>query len=266
MRVRGIGRFGRAVASALGAVLVTAGLVGVGAGPASAIVGGTDAPAGAYPYQVLLHSRVSGGWQPGCGGSVIGERWVLTAAHCLENARADRMRVVVGSNTIDPTGTAYGVQEVIRHENYNGNAAGVPNDIGLLKLSTPIVYTPLVQPIALPDPLAYPGGSATVTGWGKLSSDGPRPNTLQQATVTILPLAECQLRWLGQNITTGHVCTFDKATGLTPCEGDSGSPLAQNGRVLGIVSWGHSVCSNRFPAVYTNVAAHRPWITAKTGI
>ncbi|MFE3072556.1 serine protease [Streptomyces sp. NPDC059247] len=151
-------------------------------------------------------------------------------------------------------------------ENHNGNAAGSPNDIGVLKLSNPLVYTPQIQPIALPDPPAYPTGGATLTGWGRLSGNGEKPNTLQHATVTLLTLAECRLRWLGRNINAGHLCTLDRTPPVSGCEGDSGGPLAQNGRVVGIVSWGTTTCGGAYPSVYTNVAAHRTWITGKMGI
>ncbi|MFB6830702.1 serine protease [Streptomyces hydrogenans] len=260
------GRLKRLLVSVAGTVLAAAGLMAGGTGTAAAVVGGTVASAGAYPYQVELWKRTStGDWHPFCGGSIIGDRWILTAAHCAEATTAERMIVTAGSNTLDPAGTIYRVQEAVRHQDYNGDAAGSPNDIGLLKLSTPIAYTPLVQPIALPEPAAYPGGTATLTGWGRTSGNGEASNTLQQANVTVLTVAECQVRWSGQKINTNHVCTYDKGTGVSACLGDSGGPLAQNGRVIGIVSWGHSVCSGVYPSVHTNVAAYRSWITTKTG-
>ncbi|MFE5884360.1 serine protease [Streptomyces hydrogenans] len=262
---RGRGRFGPA-ASVLGAMVLAAGLTAGGTGTATAVVGGTDATAGAYPYQAALMKQGPAGWQQICGGSIIGDRWILTAAHCVEGTAADRMAVGVGTHTLDSGGTAYRVQEAIRHQDYNGNAAGSPNDIALLKLTTPLTYTPLVQPIALPDPLAYPSGTATLTGWGYVNGNGTDTSVLQQATPTLLAVADCQTRWMGQNITAKHLCTYDKGSGVTACEGDSGGPLAQNGRVIGIVSWGTTNCSGQYPSVYTNVAAYRTWITTKTGI
>ncbi|MFD9065850.1 S1 family serine peptidase [Kitasatospora purpeofusca] len=257
----------QALAGLLGAVLAAAGLIGGTAGTADAVVGGTAAPAGAYPYQVSVQAQDADAWQPVCGGSIIDQRWVLTAAHCLGGTAGNRLRIAVGSNTLAPGGTLYPVQEAIGHEDHNGNAAGIPNDIGLLKLGTPITYPPLAQPIALPDASsAYPTGTATLTGKGRTSGSGQGPNTLQQATVTLLTVADCQARWIGQNINANHLCTYDKGSGISTCKGDSGGPLTQNGRLIGIISWGVTTCSGTYPSVYTNVSTYRAWITTKAGL
>ncbi|MEU5216789.1 serine protease [Streptomyces sp. NPDC020807] len=261
--VRGRDRLRRVLGSMLGAALTAAGLLGTTAAPAAAVVGGTDAPAGAYPYVVSLQMQSRNGWYPGCGGSIIGQQWVLTAAHCLTG---EPMRVVAGANTLNPAGTTHQVLTAIRHENYNGNANGAPNDIAVLQLATPITYTPQIQPIALPLLPDLLGGTATVTGWGHTTGGGTASNTLQQATVTVLTVGECQLRWPGQNINLTHVCTYDKGSGISACAGDSGGPLAQNGRLIGVVSWGGVTCSGNLPSVYTNTGAYRTWITTKTGI
>jgi secreted trypsin-like serine protease len=236
--------------------------------PVALVVGGNDAPAGAYPYQVSVQIRSGNSWYHICGGSIIGERWVLTAAHCLNKTSVDLMRVSVGANTLTPGGTVYPVMAQISHEGYDANAPAVPHDIGLLKLSTSITYTPLVQPIALPNLPYLADGKATLTGWGLLSGGGSSPaNALQHATVTVLPMADCRVRWPGFGLDpVNQLCTFDREPPLAPCEGDSGGPLAREGQVIGIVSWGVKTCSGKYPSVYTNVGAYRTWITGWTGI
>ncbi|MEU3601248.1 serine protease [Streptomyces sp. NPDC006798] len=236
--------------------------------PGTQVVGGSDAPDGAYPYQVSLQARYSTGWYHICGGSIIGARWVLTAAHCLESTAGD-LRVYAGANNLplQYLGEFRNVQETIRHEGYNGSAAGLPNDIALLKLSEPYYFTPKIQPIALPDLPDLLGGSAILTGWGRTTAGGPRADILQHATVSVLPVASCRLRWPDGNLSlVNHLCTFDRGSGISACQGDSGGPLARNGRVIGIVSWGVSNCSGNYPSVYTNTGAYRSWINAKTGI
>ncbi|MFD3650006.1 trypsin-like serine protease [Streptomyces cyaneofuscatus] len=107
--------------------------------PSTQVAGGTDAADSAYPYQVSLRD----GGQHFCGGSVIGPQWILTAAHCLEGHAASRIEVVAGANTLDTGGTSFGVERFVIHENYHQNSGGAPSDdIGVLKLKTPLSYTP----------------------------------------------------------------------------------------------------------------------------
>ncbi|GGX94949.1 serine protease [Streptomyces microflavus] len=157
-------------------------------------------------------------------------------------------------------------ERFVIHENYHQNSGGASSkDIGVLKLKTPLSYTPRIQPVALPDLPELLGGPATLTGWGLATATGQPPNALQQATMTVMPVATCALRYRASTVgLLGNICTYTGYDGASACLGDSGGPLVQNGREIGIVSFSASNCSPRYPSVYTNVGFYRPWMNART--
>ena len=104
------------------------------------------------------------------------------------------------------------------------------------------MFFPVVQPICLPDPdQDYDNVTAVVTGWGRLSSSGPLPDILQEATVRTMSTEQCRRKYGQNKISTNMICAAEP--GRDSCQGDSGGPLAvlgQDGshRIIGIVSWG----------------------------
>uniref|UniRef100_UPI00398E4687 chymotrypsinogen 2-like n=1 Tax=Pristiophorus japonicus TaxID=55135 RepID=UPI00398E4687 len=223
------------------------------------IVNGENAVPGSWPWQVSLQDTT--GWHF-CGGSLINENWVVTAAHC---GVSSAHRVILGASdkcSMNEDHQTMMIGKVITHpawDPYNIN-----NDVTLVKLTSPARLSARVSPICLANVAAnFPGGKLCVTsGWGLTQSTANNtPCQLQQAALPLLTTAECKNYW-GSNISDVMICAG--GAGATSCMGDSGGPLVCNdGRawyLVGIVSWGSGYCSPRVPAVYARVTEFHSWI------
>jgi secreted trypsin-like serine protease len=279
-------------------LLLLAGLVGglsaqaLGETDTEMIVGGTAAPDGKYPWQVRLYSSDDDavGF---CGGSIIDEKWILTAAHCLLDTDA----VVVGYGSNDRTKTTkIESEKIIVHPGY---IAGEKADVALVKLKKPIpdakaiAYADAAQDQALlPD-----GANVVVTGWGaiwdfqafqnavdvmagrrtvserKLLSDEElqAPLKLHEVDIQVIDPTECKAVYKSLQVPAfaigdTEICATGLAGGKDSCFGDSGGPLvvaADNARgyaQVGIVSWGPQCGNPLYPGVYTRVSSFSKWI------
>ncbi|KAL7305965.1 hypothetical protein TKK_0001436 [Trichogramma kaykai] len=217
------------------------------------IVDGKEAPEGAFPYMVSLRKDL----KHRCGGSIIADRWILTAAHCIKDLKDDEILVVAGSNQLDSGGQAYQSVKLIAHPKFSMQL-GVKNDVGLILVNETIKLSDKVKPIGLPDSDIdennYP---AVISGWGRLKANGEVPNNLQYMTTCLLSTSSCwwKIPFLGK----GNICTFTKR-GQGNCNGDSGSPLVSDDVQVGIVSFVIMTCAMGFPDVYTRVWTYRDWI------
>lgn len=246
------------------------------AAPEARIVGGSAAAFGAFPWQVALDI---GGGQ--CGGAILSPRWVMTAAHCIDengsNVAASSVRVRAGSLNYSSGGQQVGVSRIVKHPGYN--RATFDQDLALLELATPLTLGPGVAAIRplLPEQEASLGADgvlATATGWGSIASNGPSSEALLQVQLPLLGPASCRARsrYPAAEITDNMVCAGDLAAGgKDSCQGDSGGPLVvpdgAGGFVqAGIVSFGEGCGQAGFPGVYTRVANYRGFLESSTGL
>lgn len=236
------------------------------------IVGGDDALIQDYPWQVALMQ----GSTQFCGGSIIHEQWILTAAHCVQGSwNAEYIRSGV-TNKTDTSGQDIIVAEIIVHPLY-GNPVTHANDIALLRLASPLDLTDLnvsIVDIATQADAAAgltdPGAEAFITGWGALSQGGSATNILQAAKVNLVSNEDAMdLGGYSQgSITPDMLCAGDIINGGTDaCQGDSGGPLVVNdndgiARLAGVTSWGFGCAQPLYPGIYARVSFFEEWITA----
>lgn len=232
------------------------------AGRTERIVGGEEARVGDWPWAAALSfTRADGSLFQYCGGSLIEDDWVLTAAHCQVEVGDS---VVLGRHDL---GTAAGevrtVEFVLTHNDYND--ATNDNDIALVKLITASGQVP-VDLIDAADTNSQPADNSTVIGWGALSQGGPTSQTLQQVDIPIVSNSDCANTY--SNLTDNMICAGRDMGGQDSCQGDSGGPLmvrasAQDPwRQTGVVSFGIGCALPNTPGVYTRVSRYLDWIDA----
>uniref|UniRef100_A0A3B3VHJ5 Coagulation factor IX n=1 Tax=Poecilia latipinna TaxID=48699 RepID=A0A3B3VHJ5_9TELE len=236
--------------------------------PFKRIVGGRSVAPGEIPWQVLFRPKPSG--RLFCGGSILSERWVITAAHCLREA-AGSFSVRVGEHNTEITEGRekdYEVLEEQPHPRYNATLNIYNHDIALLYLKEPISFSATVRPICI-GPMAFiedlvkQPSPATVSGWGRTRFMGITSNILQKVEVPLVDQTECK-KSSNERITPVMFCAGFYDVAKDACQGDSGGPHAKSYRdtwfLTGIVSWGEECAKEGKYGVYTRVSVYYSWI------
>uniref|UniRef100_A0A8C6L8E5 Serine protease 27-like n=1 Tax=Nothobranchius furzeri TaxID=105023 RepID=A0A8C6L8E5_NOTFU len=256
------------------------------------IVGGQTAVPGSWPWQIVFKNADFFF----CGGSVINNQWLLTAAHCAPSIDPDTTSVHLGIfylNSFNPGEVIRSVAEVHCNPGYNSQTYN--NDICLVKMSAPVNFTEFIQPICLADENStfYDELSVWVTGFGITSKLfnisffqqycslvpyqvltlfyfqlglGAVADTLQEVSVPIIGNNRCHCyNQAYSTVTDNMMCAGVEAGGKDSCQGDSGGPLVSLYEGLwvqaGIVSFGDDCALPMRPGVYTRLSQYQKWIS-----
>lgn len=245
------------------------------------IVGGNEATPGEIPWQVTLmtHSASLGRGQQFCGGSLLSEFWVITAAHCLVDAAVPKkvFFIRVGEHDVnvdEGPEKDHLVAEHHIHPRYDIKKSLYNHDIALLKLATPVELSNQRLPICLgpkdfTEGLLRESSNSMVSGWGRLTFQGALSSKLQKLEVPYVERTHCK-QSSRYHITRFMFCAGYKTEEKDSCQGDSGGPHATNYKgtwfLTGIVSWGEECAKDGKYGIYTRVSQYYPWISQTTGI
>ncbi|KOX72962.1 Venom serine protease 34 [Melipona quadrifasciata] len=234
----------------------------------SRIVGGTNAGVNEFPMMCGIVDAIQR--IVFCGATIISNRYVLTAAHCMIGRDFQNIGVLVGDHDLE-TGTdtnaavLHRVIQAIIHPRYNERSN--ENDVGILKTEKDITFNNQVGPVCLPfqhSPDTFGGNYVELLGWGTTDFGGPPSDILQKVTVSVLTNQQCSKIY--PNVTTNQICTYAK--GKDSCQMDSGGPVLWQDPttrrlvLIGIISMGRGCAL--VAGLNTRVGAYIDWIVSAT--
>ena len=219
-----------------------------------AIIGGEEAAADEFPFQIALVARSSKAQF--CGGVFIARKWVMTAAHCVDGGLDPALiQVLAGTHDLTTGGEYIDVTRIRIHPDFSGDAF-ISSDLALLELEGEYMYPRIELLTPARVEMSAPGTIATVIGWGLTSIGGDGSDILKKLEAEIISNDECKTH-LNENILETTICAGKQGSSESTCNGDSGGPLMVpfRGRWLqvGIVSFGTTICYQ--PTAFARVSA-----------
>ncbi|XP_042873393.1 trypsin-1-like [Penaeus japonicus] len=233
------------------------------------IVGGQSTVKGAYPWAAHLKISEQPSMEYRCGGSLVTNKLVVTAAHCLSGDNIQHIdvtlgmvdtRIVIASDMVRMRSSDF-----VIHPEYDEMT--LYNDIAVIHLPEAVTFTDNIRPLCLPSSEeSMEGKVATAIGWGTLQFYGKEALVLQEVDLDVWSNADCKNVWsrdkYGMLIGSSQVCAL--RDGKDTCSGDSGGPLMvqENGKyqLHGITSFGQGCATPGIPGVYTRASSYVTWI------
>nr|XP_023690948.1 uncharacterized protein LOC111855790 [Paramormyrops kingsleyae] len=230
------------------------------------VVGGEECPAGDCPWQALLVTEDDLGF---CGGTILNQKFILTAAHCLRETQS--FYVVLGEtnrNVDEHRETRHEVELVLVHSQYMPDT--YHNDIALVKMKEPIRFSPYILPACLPESdfaervlMRQPDGM--VSGFGRVREGGPQSPVLLKLSVPYVDRKTC-IDSSNLKISNTMFCAGYSDEAKDACQGDSGGPHVTRYKntwfLTGVVSWGEGCARRGKYGIYTQVSKYIKWIRA----
>ncbi|XP_055548154.1 trypsin-1-like [Wyeomyia smithii] len=259
------------------ALLVAACLAFAYSRSVSKIVGGEEAERHEFPYQISLQWNFNDSTKAPmhfCGGSLLNENFVLTAAHCRTSYSDNGFIEVVAAEHDVSVAEGSEQRRLVKlftiHEQYGGGVG--PNDIAVIRVDKPFELNDKVKTVQLPKQLEQFEGDVMLSGWGSMSTT-PVPDYPDKLRKAVLPLVDydtCRMHWeYDSALESSNVCAGPSDGSKSACSADSGGPLVkQLGEhqvvQVGVVSWGAVPCGTpRKPTVFAGVSSYVDWINEK---
>jgi len=189
-----------------------------------------------------------------CGGTLVDDNKVITAAHCTVGKQPADIQVVAGrEDKASGAGTTSAVRSIWVNPQFTDVRSG--SDVSVLTLAARLPYEPLDLPRPDNHDLYAAGQPGLILGWGRTAADGQPSQYLMQASVPVMADPDC-LKAYPDYKAEAMVCAGVPQGGVDTCQGDSGGPLVVDGKLAGITSWGEGCAAPGKPGVYTRLAAY----------